>query len=66
MGSFQTMGASCTLAPVGSLGLELFVCLFSPELLLNHWEVMQQLQNRFECNCKILVVALNTIYTHSK
>lgn len=61
MGSFQAMGASCTLAPGGSLGLELFVCLCSPEVLLNHWEVVQQIQN-----CKILVVALNTIYTYLK
>lgn len=62
MGSFQAMCASCILAPGGSLGLELFVGLFSPELVLDHWE----LQNTLECNCKVFVVALNTIYTYSK
>lgn len=66
MGSFQTMYASYTLAPGGSLGLELFVFLFSPELVLDHCKVVQQLQSTFECNCKVLVVALNTVYTYSK
>lgn len=66
MGSFQTMYVSYTLAPGGSLGLELFVYLFSPALVLDQCEVVQQLQSTFESNCKVLVVALNTIYTYSK
>lgn len=63
MGGFQTMCASCPLAPGGSLGLELSVCLFFPELVLNHLGAVQQFQSTFEYNGEVLVVVLNTIYT---